>query len=70
MPNRSIYIRPADLPTWEAAKAKAKRLGISMSQVIETGIRTWVHKREREIALGIYKPANEKQAAGRMRRVE
>jgi hypothetical protein len=68
VPNRSIHVKAKDVPTWEAAKAKAKLLGVSMSKVIETGLREWVKKRERDMALGLWTPPNKAQADGRMKR--
>jgi hypothetical protein len=53
MPNRSIFVKAKDIPVWEAAKAKAKREGTSMSRVIEDGLRKWVEKRERELGIAI-----------------
>jgi len=69
MSNRSIYVKAKDEAVWNAAKAKAKLLGVSMSKVIETGLREWVKKRERDMALGLWAPPNEAQAEGRLKRI-
>lgn len=38
MPNKTVYVQAADVPTWDRAKSHAESRGLSMSELIVMGL--------------------------------
>jgi hypothetical protein len=56
MPNRNIYLATGDVPYWEEAVKIAERRGTSMSKLLGSLLRTFVHDNRSSIEKGMGLP--------------